>query len=364
LRKNHTSSFVLRIQRQAAALKNPRSYSQRVSFVEPAYQTPVRAVAGTSDLLGTRGRYIRLDTLLQLSKMIHDRRFSPREIENHVVGIKGYGCSLPACGTRLPMREDPSMIRLLMHFMGDGSIYPLVGSTKPSAYNNQNTDLRKQFISDLSVLFGDVSLCAREDLSSQTRAHVNVAKWITYVVAHFYPDARFGQSRSRLPRILFSLPRELKIEAIRALADDDGSVQELCIRFVSGSRTLLQEIRRLILQLTHEDDKSSELEKKTSERSLSSVRKQGNWYRLDLGFRMFEWYRRNMGFSHPEKTQEIEFRLEAANRTRELDALARDRLTLRELLRGRRTALEIARAHYIREEYVHGSLRYLSTLLE
>lgn len=94
------------------------------------------AVAGTLDRLGTRGRYIRLDTLLELSKMIRDRGFSPQEMEKHVMGIKGYGCSLPAYGIRLPVREGPSMIRLLMHFMGDGSIYPLVGSTKPSAYNN------------------------------------------------------------------------------------------------------------------------------------------------------------------------------------------------------------------------------------
>jgi len=317
------------------------------------------AVAGTSDRLGTRGRYIRLDTLLELSKMIRDRGFSPQEMEKHVMGIKGYGCSLPAYGIRLPVREGPSMIRLLMHFMGDGSIYPLVGSTKPSAYNNQNTHLRKQFISHLSIVFGDVSLCARENLSSLARAHVKVPKWIAYVLAHFYPDARFGQSRSRLPGIVFSLPRELKIEAIRTLADDDGSVQELCIRFVSGSCLLLEDIRQLILQLVQEDDKLSEPQKRTLERSLSSVKKQRNWYRLDLGFHMFEWYRRNIGFSHPEKAHEIEFRLKAASRTTELDALARDHLILCELARGRRTALEIARAHYIREEYVHESLRYL-----
>jgi hypothetical protein len=254
------------------------------------------------------------------------------------------------------------MIRVLMHFIGDGAIYPLVGSTKVSAYSNQNAHLRKQFISYLSALFGDVSLCAREDLSSQERACVKVSKWIAYLLVHFYPDARFGQSRSRLPAILFSLPRALKIEAIRTLADDDGSVQELCIRFVSGSCILLEDIRRLILQLIQEDDRSSELQKWTLERSLSFVKKQRNWYRLDLGFHMFEWYQRNIGFSHPEKADEIEFRLKAANRTRELDALTRDHLILYELARSRRTALEIAWTHCIREEYVHESLRYLSTL--
>jgi len=321
------------------------------------------ALGGASDhSVGTRGRYIRVDTLLELSKMARDRRFSPQAIEKHVIAIKGYGCSLPACGTRLPIREGPSMIRVLMHFVGDGAIYPLVGSTKVSGYSNQNTHLRKQFVSYLSALFGDVSLCAREDLSSQERAHVKVSKWIAYLLVHFYPDARFGQSRSRLPVILFSLPRELKIEAIRTLADDDGSVQELCVRFVSGSRILLEDTRRLILQLIHEDDELSELQKRTLERSLSPVRKQRSWYRLDLGFHMFEWYRRNIGFSHPEKAQEIEFRLKAASRTRELDALTRDYLVFCELARGRKTALEIARAHYIREEYVHESLHYHSSL--
>lgn len=166
-----------------------------------------------------------------------------------MIAIKGYGCSLPAYGTPLPIREGVFTIRLLMHFIGDGFIYPVVGSTKVSAYNNQNAHLRKQFISCLTAVFGDVSLCAREDLSSRTRARVWVPKWVAYALAHWYPDARFGQSRTRLPKIMFSLPRELRIEAVHTLADDDGCVQQLCIRFVSGSYSLLEDTRRLILQI-------------------------------------------------------------------------------------------------------------------
>jgi hypothetical protein len=59
----------------------------------------------------------------------------------------------------------------------------------------------------------------------------------------------FGQLRSKLPSIIFSLPDDPKAEAVRTLADDDGCVQELCIRFVSGSSALLEDARRLVTLL-------------------------------------------------------------------------------------------------------------------
>lgn len=163
----------------------------------------------------TRRRYIRLDALFRLGKISGCERFSRENIERHVIAIKGYGCSLPAYGTRFPIHEGPSLIRLLMHFIGDGFICPVVGSNKVSAYSNNSSQLRKQFITCLNALFGDISWCVREDLSSQTRPHVKVARWIALVLAHFYPDVQFGQLSSRLPQVLFSLPRELKTEAIR-----------------------------------------------------------------------------------------------------------------------------------------------------
>ncbi len=319
------------------------------------------AVEDAKRLGQPRTGYIRLDVLFRLGKMAKDEKFSPQKIEMHVVALKGYGCSLPAYGMCLPLLENAPIIHLLMHFMGDGSIYPIVGSTKVSAYSNQNAQLREGFIASLREVFGDVSSCIREDLSQRNRLHVRVPKWIPYILAHLYPDALFGQLQSKLPEIIFSLPRHLKIEAIRALADDDGSVQELCIRFVSGSSALLQDTRRLILQVIRDDSGLVGPEKEALENAVSTVKRQRNWYRLDLGFRMFRWYRDRINFSHPEKAQELEFRIKAAQRTKRLDALACDSLIFSELMNGQRTAQEIALAHYIREEYVHRSLRYHST---
>ncbi len=317
------------------------------------------ASVDASDRLGkSRTGYIRLDVLFRLGKTTNAERFSPEEIETHVVALKGYGCSLPAYGTSFPIQEHTPMIRVLMHFMGDGALYPIPGSTMTSSYSNQNRKLRRGFVISLSAIFGDVSRCVREDLCSQSRLRVMVPKWIAYVIAHFYPDAEFGQMRSKLPGRLFSVPDELKVEAIRTLADDDGSVQELCIRFVSGTCALLEDTRQLILQLIRGDSELESPQKEVLERSVSTIRKQRNWYRLDLGFRMLEWYRHRIGFSHPDKIRELEFRIKAANRTAQLDALARDLLIFSGLLNGQRTAQEIAFAHLIREEYVHASLRY------
>jgi len=316
-------------------------------------------VDSSDQLAGQRSGYLRLDVLFRVAH-IAGNGFSANEIEGHVTALKGYRRSLPAYDIRFPFVESSSMIRLLMHFIGDGSLYPTVGSTKPSAYTNKNAILRKGFISCLKEIFGDVSTCVRERTSDLDRAHVSVPKWISYVVAHFYPDALFGQLQARLPIAIFSLPRKLQTEAIRTLADDDGSVQELCIRFVSGSRTLLEDTRRLMLQIVQEDPELSRSEKDTLGNALSSVRQQRNWYRLDVGFRAFKWYRRTIGFSHPDKKRELDFRIRAAQRSRLLDTLTHDFLILSELLSGQRTAQDIAIANFIREEYVHAALRYHS----
>ncbi len=114
----------------------------------------------------------------------------------------------------------------------------------------------------------------------------------------------------------------------------------------------------MILQLIRDDNQLSELEKRNLTGFLSSVRKQRNWYRMDLGFPLLKWYHRNIGFSHPEKASEIDFRVEAAKRTKLLDALRRDYLIFSELSKANRTAREIAMTHCIREEYVRESLRY------
>lgn len=304
-----------------------------------------------------RAGYVRLDVLFGFCSF-GPEGFSREEIEAHVVALKGHRSSKPTYDVRLPFAEGSSMIRLLTHFIGDGAAYPVVGSSKTSSYTNKNASLRQGFIACLTDVFGDVSRCVSEKTSDENRAHVKVPKWIPYMLAHFYPDAQFGQLKSRLPSVIFSLPRELQIEAVRTLADDDGSVQELCIRFVSGSRTLLKDARRLVLQLVKGDKELSEAQKDDLANSVSTVRQQRNWYRLDVGFPAFEWYHRTIGFSHPEKARELEFRIRAAERTKNLDALARDFLIFSALLNCQRTAQEIALTHLIREEYVHESLRY------
>lgn len=314
-------------------------------------------IGNTGRMRKERTGYVRLDALLRLANMAEDG-FSAEEIERHVVALKGYRCSLPASGVRLPFIEGSSMIRILMHFIGDGAAYPIVGSNKASSYTNKNASLRQGFISCLKDIFGDVSGCVSEKTFDENRAHVSVPKWIPYLFAHFYPDASFGQLKSKLPNVIFSLPRELRIEAIRTLADDDGSVQELCIRFVSGSPALLEDMRRLLLQLVREDAALSGSQKGALANSISPVRNQRNWYRLDLGSHALGWYSRTVGFSHPDKARELEFRIKAAELTKHSDALARDFLIFSDLLSRPMTAQEIAFANLIREEYVHESLGF------
>ncbi|MFW9831800.1 MAG: hypothetical protein ACFFD8_08495, partial [Candidatus Thorarchaeota archaeon] len=125
--------------------------------------------------------------------------------------------------------------------IGDGTLTEEYGTTKSPHYTNGNAFLRNQFLRTLKEVFGDVSDCSRcyYDRSGKSRSYVAFAKWIGYLLRHWYPDARFDEVSGSLPSAFFQLPFELKVEMVRTFGDDDGHVGAHCIRFTWGGATIL-----------------------------------------------------------------------------------------------------------------------------
>jgi hypothetical protein len=303
-------------------------------------------------------RFIPVSALIKFSGVLGSVEFGLEEVERHVIALKSFAGSGVVRNGHFPIMEDAAVIRVLVHMLGDGSIYPVVGASRASNYNNQCDVLRKQFISCLNRVFGEFSNCIRDDVSSLRRKNVEFPKWVGYVFAHLYPDARFGQMAARLPSAIFSLSRELQVEAVRTFADDDGSPQELCVRFVCGSKGLLEDFRKLILQLMEGDETLTLDEKRELVKAVTEVKQQKNWYRLSLAVPCFRWFYETIGFTHPDKQRELKFRIDAIKHSSQLDTLTHDILIFSELLNGPKTVTEVAMNKVIREDYVHAAFRF------
>jgi hypothetical protein len=143
------------------------------------------------------------------------------------------------------------LVRLVVHLIGDGYVPKLQGAARTPAYTNGNEFLRAQFLELLGNVFGDVSECSRSyvDKSGNSRSYIAFSKWVGYVIRHWYPDAEFDELSGRLPEAFFGLPVASKAEVVRAFGDDDGHVGAHSIRFTSDGLTILEQVRRLIVQL-------------------------------------------------------------------------------------------------------------------
>jgi hypothetical protein len=318
-----------------------------------------------------RGRYenppfIRLDFLKRLLDMLSkecDIRILLSDIQRHVVAIKGYGRGGILQKPNLPFQEDKSLIRLILHLIGDGYLPKQVGSARTPSYTNGNKFLRNQFEQILSNVFGDVSECSRSyvDESGKSRSYIAFAKWIGYVIRHWYPDAEFDELAGCLPSDFFQLSFDLKVEMVRTFGDDDGHVGAHGIRFTSGGATILEQIRGLIVELMEATLLSEEF--RDLLRSVGAVKPFRSWFIFDVYRPVFGWYAKHVGFSHPERAERLAFQLECDRVwvARGLDGFDVDFLTLI-ALRERGSVGEVARRFMVREDFLFRVVQRLRKL--
>lgn len=310
--------------------------------------------------------FVRLDAVVSLLDRLSEnpeRGLSKEDLELNVQGLRGYRGSGILWDPKFPIRENRALVRLVVHLIGDGYLPKLQGTARTPAYTNGNNFLRKQFHAILGEIFGNVIECSRsyEDTSGKSRSYIAFSKWMGYVIRHWYPDAEFDELSGRLPKAFFELPFMLKAEIVRTFGDDDGHVGAHSIRFTSGGATILEQIRKLIMELM---ESSLALEEcKSLVKSLGEVKPFRSWFILDVYRPLFAWYVKYIGFTHPDRAERLEFQLECdrAWRERELDGFDLDFLTLIRL-REVGSVADVARQYTLREDFLFEVVRRLRKL--
>ncbi len=115
---------------------------------------------------GVACKFICLGELIRISKQLKlkgNNEYAVSSLETRILGLKLKNTrSQIIWDPILPIREDTALIRVIMHFLGDGHLDVSIGDTKSPHYSNTNSFLRNQFAKCLRTVFGDVTDCIRE----------------------------------------------------------------------------------------------------------------------------------------------------------------------------------------------------------
>jgi hypothetical protein len=222
--------------------------------------------------------------------------YSLEKVESEIESFKGPGCSNPVSEPRFPWSEDERVIRVLMHLIGDGYGGTPVGGAGMPYYKNNCVELREEFASDLSF-FGNVHMVKRG-------VTVSFPKVIAYIIKHLY-RVKTECHESSLPPELWRLPKSFAAQALKALYDDEGSVDDARINFTSANYRLINEIRNLLMARFPEIPVESLEEIRQNTTTLNGKK----FIRFDFRVkaRGVEPFAREISFAHPRKKRLSEF---------------------------------------------------------
>jgi len=227
-------------------------------------------------------------------------KFSLKEIEKHIVGIKSDSSSNPILKPNIPLTEDERLVRIYSHLIGDG-----FGGGKYNrktggnfyanpAYTNTSQELIDSFIQDLEV-FGKVPY-DRRDYGSYYK--VIVPFTIKYILEYIY-ESEISASRGGFPKRFFKIGDKLKFEIIRAFCDDEGTIQDNGITISSGNKKQLEDLKRIMLLSKFDNENVSEIKKVKN-----------NLYILKFSGKNFINFCKKLKLSHKEKQKIIEFQIQ------------------------------------------------------
>jgi hypothetical protein len=177
-------------------------------------------------------RYIPLNILIQLHSLSKKKGFDI-DFENY---IKEYRLSRGGTvkNPKFPINEV-ALANVYMHLIGDG----YVSKKQVPEYHNSDKGVREEF-KEAVRCFGEVSITEKED-------SIYIPTLIAEILKHRYKIDVFGSHDAKIPQIFFDFPKEIIASGIRAFADDEAAVSDTNIRFYSSNRSLLKQLRELII---------------------------------------------------------------------------------------------------------------------
>jgi hypothetical protein len=213
-------------------------------------------------------------------------KFSLDKIQNAVLKYRAKG-GFSVINPNLPLIEDQRLLRIFFHLAGDG----FAGHFGGAQVNYYNTDreVMKEFIKDLSV-FGRVKIKLREN-----GKRLGFPKVIGHILQHIY-RTNFKSEEVKMPSHFFRLKKNLILKGIRALMDDEATVEFSKIRIVLKNKPFLSDVARL-------------LKNKTSFGNHISVSLGEKFAELRIKAGGMELYRREINFVHSMKRRRLNFYL-------------------------------------------------------
>jgi hypothetical protein len=263
---------------------------------------------------------IPLSKLLALQRLVADE-FTIVDIEKHVVKYKASGPGNSVKNPNLPLQEDERLIKILVHLIGDG-----YGSNRGTQfYRNTNSELRRQFITDLKV-FGDVEYAEKGTFVFFPICITNILKKIYKI--------NFSTKKARLPKVLWELPKNFASAALRAFVDDESHIRSR-VTLYSSNRELLEDIRSLI---NHHFPRIA----------VSRIEQRNRPKTVEFSFCVYpnslDLFAEKIGFDHSEKRNDLEFYLTKQKRGWNNRGANKTKiLILKSLLEGEKTSKVISK---------------------
>jgi DNA-binding HxlR family transcriptional regulator len=245
-----------------------------------------------------------------------------------------------------PWKEDERIIRILFHLMGDGHGGGDVCKGRVPVYSNTSRTLINELKRDLRF-FGKVKIreYKRRRKGKNLLIDLEFPKVIGHVLKHLY-NIEIIFPKTRIPKIIFQLDRNLIAHGIRAFIDDEGSVKSTEIHVYSANKPLLEGLKKLI------KIKFPEFTAVTDVR-LSSDKGSKSYYFAFLAPDLTT-YKELIGFSHPQKLEKLNLAINIQNRSwLKLKTGESKFLILNSLLRGPKTSYEISKEIMITQRTIN-----------
>lgn len=233
-------------------------------------------------------QYVPIKVLKKSKKFLTPKTI--KLIENNILAYRPRAGS-PIKNPILPIKESPTIYRLLGHIFGDGS----ATKRKVPYYANTCKELREEFVKDLQI-FGQVE-CTNNKL---TVPIVSFQKAITQILAHIF-NISFDE-KDKLPEKIFSTPMECKCALLRALFDDEGCVSTGLVMSITGPK-LVEDICKLLAQL-----------KINHNTYVSYVKNRKPVFTIRISSKSILRFADLIGFQHPKKSRKLKAMLKRKDR--------------------------------------------------
>lgn len=242
-----------------------------------------------------------LAIIFKISKILG---ISKDEIENNIKEIKyktklnkrGGSSGKPIMNPNLPININEDFVEILGHICGDGTITrnnPKKGIALK--YINSEPTLIKSFQKKIKKIFGNISANIQVRSGKGYRRKNYVLQYPTIISCFVLSVFNYkAKEEMELPNFIFKMSKKSKCSFLRALFDDEGTVNIKEKRIVIGLKPQkpIEEIRNLLIHLKFHPTK---------------IYKSGNILKISLQKNKdIILFNKIVGFKHPNKRKKLD----------------------------------------------------------